>query len=51
MKILQSEVSLLSSHDKYHKVTERESLEMWNTTEDAPQRVKQDDSPNNSIPN
>ncbi len=43
MKILQSEVSLLSSHHKRHEVYESESLEKWNRPEDAPQRLQQDD--------
>ena len=43
MKILQSEVSLLSSHYKHHEVSESESLEMWNKAEDAPQRLQQGD--------
>lgn len=43
MKILQSEVSLLSSHHKYHEVSEHESLEQWSKPEDAPQRLQQGD--------
>ncbi len=40
MKIQQSEVSLQSVHIKQHEVSEKESLEQWNTKEDAPQRFQ-----------
>ncbi len=43
MKIQQSEVSFLSSHHKEHKLYESESLETWNTEEDAPQRFQERD--------
>lgn len=40
MKINQSNVSLLSSHKKSTEITEKESLEKWNSPEDAPERFK-----------
>ncbi|MDD2790227.1 MAG: hypothetical protein PHU40_06105 [Sulfurimonas sp.] len=40
MKIQNSNVSLSSSHDMYHERSEKETLEMWNTPEKAPQRFR-----------
>ena len=43
MKIEQSEISLLATHDKKHELYERESLETWNRDKDAPERLQQRD--------
>nr|WP_321266697.1 hypothetical protein [uncultured Sulfurimonas sp.] len=43
MKIQESEVSFLSSHQKSHKIYESESLEKWDKEEDAPQRFQRGD--------
>ena len=43
MKILNSDVSLLSKHKKSHEILESEKLEMWNKKEDAPERFKAQD--------
>jgi len=43
MKVQESEVSFMSSHQKSHKLYESESLQMWNKKEDAPQRFLQGD--------
>lgn len=40
MKILESDISFLSSHYKHTEVDERESLEQWSRPEDAPQRLR-----------
>ncbi|MBU1659285.1 hypothetical protein KKG72_09575 [bacterium] len=43
MKINQSEVSFLSSHEKHHEIEERESINIWNSEEDAPERLQRGD--------
>jgi len=43
MKILESDVSLFSSHHKKHEVSEHESLEKWDRPEDAPERLQPGD--------
>lgn len=43
MKILESDISLLSSHYKHKELKESESLEQWSRAEDAPQRLRQGD--------
>ena len=40
MKIERSNVSLFSSHEKSSEITQKESLEKWNSFEDAPERFK-----------
>ena len=43
MKVQQSEVSLLASHHKQHELYEKESLEMWQTEKEAPERFRRGD--------
>ena len=43
MKIEQSDISLLASHQKHHEIKESERLEMWDSEEDAPERLQQGD--------
>ena len=43
MKILNSDVSLSSKHEKSHEIYESKKLEMWNKREDAPERFRAQD--------
>ncbi|MCW8894873.1 MAG: hypothetical protein OQK48_02110 [Sulfurimonas sp.] len=43
MKIQHSDVSLFSSHHKYHEIKEEENLNIWNRDEDAPERLQRND--------
>lgn len=43
MKIEHSDVSLFSSHKKYHEIKEEESFYKWNNEKDAPQRLQRGD--------
>ncbi|MDD2905529.1 MAG: hypothetical protein PHH41_10470 [Sulfurimonas sp.] len=43
MKIQNSNVSLSSSHDLHYERSEKESLKMWNTPEEAPERLRNRD--------
>jgi hypothetical protein len=43
MKIEQSEVSYLTSHQKHKEVQESESLKVWNSKEDSPEQFRQKD--------
>lgn len=42
MKILESEISLFSSHSKKHELQEKESLTQWTKEEDAPSQLRMD---------
>ena len=43
MKILQSDLSLASSHHKHDEIKESETLHKWNRPEEAPQRLQSTD--------
>jgi hypothetical protein len=43
MKIEQSDISYFSSHEKHHEIKEQESLNTWNSDEDAPERLQRGD--------
>lgn len=43
MKIEQSDVSFFSSHTKNHEIKEQENLNIWNSDEDAPERLQRGD--------
>jgi len=43
MKIEQSDISFFSSHKKYHEIKEQENLNIWNSEEDAPERLRRED--------
>jgi len=43
MKISQSDILFLSTHEEHHEVKEEESLHTWNRSEDAPQRLQEKD--------
>lgn len=43
MKINQSDISLFSSHKEYHEIKEEENLHIWDSEEDAPERLQRGD--------
>lgn len=43
MKILNSDISMSSKHEKAHEISESKKLEMWGKEEDAPERFKAQD--------
>ena len=43
MKIEHSDVSFFSSHKKSHEIKEQENLNIWNSEEDAPERLRRED--------